>query len=444
MAENLNKPIYIKDLFEDDFIDKWIEYLFLGEENFKKKYYVEIDFDKIENCCRKDLNKINFESLNEFDKTIFYNNEETKYSIKDFYQQYILFKRKKTKLKKLISDEDYLFHTYVMKQYSWEDLSLEDPFKLFVNESSLPLIPSSSPENKIINFIEIELPINLYQKKYTYTEVLKEILDEDKNTNEDEDEFIFIDTNKNTDLFNYDIKNKELIVLKALKVISQEIFNLSISNFSKNYNETYKFWKYDESESNIIEKVFDTISYLLNDFSEQFCTNSNYLLNFAFVESFNISLNVPQKYKKYKTFDKDLQKTPLNNTFKALLTIKEKFYKKLANLSEKRVGGNKPNIVKEIRDKYKREEIFKYFELINEQKKGNNFQNFKKHNKEFNLLTKYFEKHRKSDELKKYNSIEQYFYNFDADKLALAMFLSENNYDIQVKTLYPKIKKRML
>lgn len=401
MEKAINQPEYVRDLFEKDFINKWTCYIITPEKCYKK---YKIDKEKIEELVCELSNKAlgNDYVKNYWKKTKGLSEEEKELA----YEQWV------NNRKKLI--EHLKTHKYYVKQNKAKYYFIDFLEQVLYRIAEVEIREFYTDKDVHLQYYE-NFNVSLdagYKKEYK-----KEIVNPKK---------IILPSKTPSGNLKYEVENISQIYLKAFKYYANEIFNLKLQDFNDKYD--YLFIE----NIDIVEKVIKIIQSNVECFKKQYLNNLNELLEFAVFESFNISVENKYMYS-------NEQKNKLSNK---LLSLKKNIYSKKLIIKKKTAGGAKPNLSKKILNQFG-ESILKYANFIKQLQDNNlmgQFRKDEKYKEKYILLKKYYEKAtEKSKQLNKFKNIGEYLDKENYKKLAVALFIAENNIDILANTLYARV-----
>ncbi len=417
MEKTIKQPAYVKELFEKDFINKWTCYIVNPEKCYKK---YKINKEKIEGLVYELSNKA---LGNDYVKSYWKKTKGLSEEEKEFaYEQWV------DDRKNLI--EHLKTHKYYIKQnkskYYFIDF-LEQVLYRIAEVENRDFYTEQDILLQYNKFFSISLDVNFKQDYKMGVVNLKQII---------------LPSKTPSGSLKYEVENINQIYLKAFKYYANKVFNLKLHDFLKEYDKNLT-----GTDIDIVEKVIEIINYKTKDFKNQYLQNMNDFIKFALFESFNVSIQNKSLYthEYLKTIDHDYQKKDLyDNTFKKLLSLKENIYKQKANLNEKRAGGAKQNVSKRILNQYG-ENILMHAAFIKSLRDDNLMGQFRKGEIEkdkYLLLKSYYEMAtEKSNQLNKFKSIGDYLKKENYKKLAIALFIMQNNIPILANTLYARFLK---
>lgn len=398
----MTKQIYVKDLFEEKFIDKWLVYLY-------EVFYQKIEVKKYQD---KDYMINEMRSLNER-LAEFSDGSDKSAIIPDEFIEIV-----NTKIN---ASEQYIYvddaskYTFKIFQEQTEKI-ITSKNNNFIDDLHHLLLDRGSLGREVLTF---NLPLegeNTKFSKYLNMDMLKVELPKE----------IMASPQVVTIYINW-----FELSLRVLKYIATTIFELETEVFKKDY-EDYS----DYGCGSIVQHIILCICLQ----SWHFIFKYEQQLPVLFAQSISNSLDIMtyiHEYSKDLCLDyNDKSRTLLWKNIEKMEKKNRQIYKVLCNLPTDRRKGNKSrkrNRVQEIRAKHSDAEILEYAQLISDYVYDHKFNIFQKE-PSYELLNEYW-KREKTKELKKYKNIELYFYNHSPKELAIAMFISKYEYNINAKTL---------
>lgn len=411
----MNKPIYVKDLFEEDFIEKFLTLLY-SEELAITKY--KIDIQKIVKEAERNIYRLAGEYASA-EISFSGNPQKDKEKERKYFEDLAKEKQLHDKYHFVYKSEDkYTFESFLKQTYLGRNIK-----SFFFEDSEFFFEPLGNDDSDIL---------------------LNELIDTEK-FDICSVKLPFAINKKNQEKFSFKYDNKEATFLKAYKIIIEEVFNYTLEELSKDI--LYKSFINSQDPELIdilkIEAIFETIKERFINFRQSFFEHFEIFMQFAYAEALIFSSKSKLYYAKNKVLDKDKQKTDFyNNVINKLLDSKEAIYKEKSNLDEKRLGNTKVNISKDILENTSVKTILQYVPLIEELRKNNwmaKFQKEEKYRKDFELVKQYFCKTENKKELKKFPNIYRYLLDEKPEKIAIAMFIEKEQKPIKVNTLYAKV-----
>lgn len=307
----MTKPIYVKDLFEEKFIDKLLTFLY--SEDLAIKTY-NIDIKKIEKEATKNFYRLHGEYVSEYIK-----NDELE---QDYFEKLAKENQIHKKYPFAYSCNDKYTFEMCLQQIYFPPRDL----KAFFYNGQQTELEDFKFDNSAIslnNFFEMSNP---YFSEIANIKLPFEVAAEQE------------------DKFSFTYSNKEQTFLKAYKIIIEEIFNYSIKQLNEDiFYSGYLDWEDSEIMDILkIDAILQTVRERFFYFQQSFFASLEIFIQFAFTESLIFSAKSKFYYNKFPTLDKDRQKTEFyNEVVDKLLETKKSIYNKLSNLSNDRRGGTK-------------------------------------------------------------------------------------------------------
>lgn len=430
----MTKLIYVKDLFEEKFIDKLLT--FLHSEDLAIKTY-SIDIKKIEKEATKNFYRLHGEYVSEYIKK-----DEL---VQDYFEKLAKENQIHKKYPFAYSGNDKYTFEMCLQQIYFPPRDLK---AFFYNgqETELEDFKFDNSAISLNNFFEMSNP---YFPEIANIKLPFEV------TAEQEDKFSFT------------YSNKEQTFLKAYKIIIEEIFNYSLKELNEDiFYSGYLDWEDSEIMDILkIDAILQTVRERFFYFQQSFFASLEIFIQFAFTESLIFSAKSKFYYNKFPTLDKDRQKTGFyNEVVDKLIETKKSIYNKLSNLSNDRRGGTKfvkdkdfftdaetfeiiltknNNLQKKIYDLKIKYKINKYGIKINN-KKLDNLKEFEKNEPDIysRLVTAYeYLKNKDDARATNHRNIAEFIIQTSPEFLAYAILVQENGLDSTLETFKKKLSE---
>lgn len=428
----MTKAIFVKDLFEEKFIDKLLTFLY-SEELAIKTY--SIDIQKVEKEAKKNFYRLHGEYVSEYIKKDELEQDYFERLAKEneIYKKYPFAYNGKDKYTFEMCLQQIYFPPRDLKAffYNGQQTELED-FKFDNSAISLnKFFETSSPYFSEIANIKLPFEVATGQE----------------------------------DKFSFTYSNREQTFLKAYKIIIEEIFNYSIKEL--NEDALYKAYLNCENagilDSLKIDAILQTVKDRFFYFQQSFLASLEVFIQFAFTEALTFSAKSKLYYNKFPTLDKDRQKTEFyNDVIDKLLETKKSMYNKLSNLPNDRRGGTKNikdkeffadaeaigtilaknnNFQKKIYDLKIKYKINKYGTKISTQK-IENLKEFEKNEPDiYNKLVVAYEYLKEKDDTRatNYRNLVEFIIQTSPEFLAYAILVEENGLNSTLETFKTKL-----
>lgn len=414
---------YVKELFENNFIDKLLTYLY-SEEIAIKKYNINIE--EIKQQANKLQNK---RQGNQYLKEVYLPTKGL--SKEEHDKRYHEYNKEVSELNKLMSKynfipekgEKYTFDLFLQQIY------FKDIHEYFFENTDFNLT------EEFLNECSISLDELTEDNNNSLSDICNTILPFDVDKSKEEK-------------FDFQYMNRDITFLKAYKIILEEIFNCKIEDLQHHcIYQSYVLFADDKDSNDFqVDAIFHLVKQRFLSFRQSFFDFFESFIQFGFTEALIFSSKNQLDYRRYALLDKDKKKTHLyKNVIEKLLGIKQKMYRKIANIPLDRRGGDKKAIIPRILEKYSPAEIFKYWSFTKQIRQGKRLEEGSL--KEYDILMEVFNKKVESG-YAECKTIMDYIKNSSKECepkiLALEMFISEENLPVKAMALNKELKKRKI